>query len=97
MLFLPARDPAGESWTGPKLGPGEETEKLTGVAKAADAGRLWAAVTAWLRRNPVCYTLAPYGEPAAGTREYALMRPAGRPRPGRAVPRRRPARRGCGW
>src|SRR5689334_9731698 len=29
ILFLPARDPAVEVWTGPKLGPGEEAERLT--------------------------------------------------------------------
>lgn len=74
ILFLPTRDAAAEVWTGPKLGPGEETEKLTGVAKTADAARLLAALTGWLRRNPVCHTLSPYGDTAPGTREFALMR-----------------------
>jgi Xaa-Pro aminopeptidase len=32
-LFLPERRPAEERWTGPKLGPGAEAEKETGVAK----------------------------------------------------------------
>ena len=40
MLFLPARNLAegslSEAWTGEKLGPGSQTEKSTGVAKAAD-------------------------------------------------------------
>jgi Xaa-Pro aminopeptidase len=74
ILFLPARDPAVEVWTGPKLGPGEEAERLTGIAKVTDVGRFWGAVTNWLRVNPVCYTLTPYGESARGTHEYALMR-----------------------
>lgn len=74
LLFLPARDPAAEIWTGPKLGPGEETEKATGIAKTADTGKLFGALTAWLRRSPVLYTLAPWGDAARGTREYAMMR-----------------------
>ncbi len=73
ILFLPARNPSGETWTGPKLGPGEETEKLTGIPKVAEAGGLWNALTGWLRRNPLLYTLTPYGERAKLTREYALM------------------------
>jgi Xaa-Pro aminopeptidase len=39
-LFLPARNISegslSEAWTGAKLGPGEETEKKTGVAKSVD-------------------------------------------------------------
>jgi Xaa-Pro aminopeptidase len=31
VLFLPARDTAAERWTGPKLGPGEEAVRLTGI------------------------------------------------------------------
>jgi len=33
FLFLPDRKPAEERWTGPKLGPGAEAEKVTGFAK----------------------------------------------------------------
>ena len=33
FLFLPERKPAAERWTGPKLGPGPEAEKVTGFAK----------------------------------------------------------------
>ena len=40
MLFLPARNRSegrmSEAWTGKKLGPGPQTEKLTGLAKAVD-------------------------------------------------------------
>lgn len=74
VLFLPPRDAAGELWTGPKLGPGEDAQKLTGIAHAADAGKLWAALAAWVRRAPVVYTLAPFGEGARGTKAWALMR-----------------------
>lgn len=73
ILFLPARNATTETWTGPKLGPSEETATLTGFPKVADAGGLWGALTGWLRRNPLLYTLTPYGEQAKLTREYALM------------------------
>jgi Xaa-Pro aminopeptidase len=73
LLFLPARSPVGETWTGPKLGPGEATEAATGITKALDAGGLWGALVGWLRRNPLVYTAAPFGEGAVGTRAYALM------------------------
>lgn len=33
FLFLPPRKPGEEVWTGPKIGPGSEAEKLTGFAK----------------------------------------------------------------
>ncbi len=77
ILFLPARNPGMETWTGPKLGPGAETEQATGIAKVAETGSLWGALTAWLRRNPVVYTLTPYGDGAKLTREYALMQKIG--------------------
>src|SRR5205823_4807806 len=31
FLFLPARNPVAETWTGPKLTSGEETEQATGI------------------------------------------------------------------
>ena len=67
---------------GPRLGPGEDTEKATGIEKVVDAGGLWGALTAWLRRNPLIYTVTPYGEQAQMTREYALMQHIGRLAPG---------------
>lgn len=73
ILFLPTRDAAAEQWTGPKLGPGEETVKLTGIDYATDAGKLWGALAAWIRRVPVVHTLVPFGETARGTRAFAMM------------------------
>ncbi len=73
FLFLPARTPSMEAWTGPKLGPGEDTESLTGIAKAVDAAALSNALAGWIRRNPLVYTLAPFGEKARDSREYAFM------------------------
>jgi Xaa-Pro aminopeptidase len=39
VLYLPARDPAAEQWTGPRLGPGSEAQAITGISdvRAADA------------------------------------------------------------
>lgn len=73
FLFLPAHNPVSETWTGPKLTPGEETEKATGIEKTLDVSGLWGALTSWLRQVPVVYTLTPYGDGARLTREYALM------------------------
>ncbi len=73
ILFLPARNPAGETWTGPKLGPGEDTEKATGIHKTADISSLFTALISWLRYNPVVHMPAPFGETAKLSRDYALM------------------------
>jgi Xaa-Pro aminopeptidase len=77
VLFLPARSPYVETWTGPKLTPGETTEQATGMEKVVDAGGIWNALTGWLRRNPLLYTVSPFGEQAKTTREYALMQRIG--------------------
>lgn len=74
ILFLPARSPAAETWTGPKLGFGEEAEKQTGFEKTLDVSALWALLAAALRQAPAVATIAPFGEGAALTRDYALIR-----------------------
>jgi Xaa-Pro aminopeptidase len=74
VLFLPSRDANRELWTGPKLGPGEETQKLTGIASAVAAPRLMPALAMWVRRVPIVYTIAPYGERATESRAHGLMR-----------------------
>lgn len=73
FLFLPARNPVAETWTGPKLTPGAEAEKQTGIEKTSDAGGIWNALLGWLRQVPTVYTLAPFGEQARLTREHALI------------------------
>jgi Xaa-Pro aminopeptidase len=73
IIFLPARDASAEQWTGPKLGPGDETVKLTGIDYAADTGKMWGALAAWIRRDPVVHTLVPFGETARGTKMWAMM------------------------
>jgi Xaa-Pro aminopeptidase len=39
ILFLPARDSTAEKWTGPRLGPGAEAGKLTGITDVRPADR----------------------------------------------------------
>lgn len=73
ILFLPARNPATEAWTGAKLGPGKETEEATGFEKTLDAASIWGALTGWLQRDPLLCTLVPYGENARLHRNYAMM------------------------
>ncbi|MGE5236662.1 MAG: aminopeptidase P N-terminal domain-containing protein [Acidobacteriota bacterium] len=50
-LFLPARRPAIEAWTGPKLGPGGDTARLLGFD--AVLGRDASEVVVEARRRPV--------------------------------------------
>jgi Xaa-Pro aminopeptidase len=39
ILYLPARDSSTEKWTGPRLGPGTEASRLTGIADIRPADR----------------------------------------------------------
>lgn len=73
ILYLPTRDAIGETWTGPKLGPDEKTEKATGIEKVVASSGFLGHLTSWLRRCSLLYTLTPYGENASGTPAYALM------------------------
>lgn len=73
ILFLPGRNATMETWSGPKLGHGEEAEKATGIERVVDAGLLWKAMTQWLTYHPVVSIQAPYGENALLTREFALI------------------------
>ncbi len=40
VLYLPARNPATERWTGPQLGPGPEVAELTGIRQVRPIERL---------------------------------------------------------
>src|SRR5215212_604544 len=44
FLYLPARDTLHEKWTGPRLGPGAEATRLTGVADVRPADRAPAEI-----------------------------------------------------
>ncbi len=73
ILFLPSRDAARETWTGGKLGPGEETQKLTGIEAVTDSGGFYGAAAAWLSQNSSCATITPYGAHAKQTVDYYFM------------------------
>jgi Xaa-Pro aminopeptidase len=73
FLFLPARDAAAEQWSGAKLGPGEESAKLTGIEHVADGAKFYGAMTTWIRRCPLVHTMMPFGEQARGSRPGAMI------------------------
>ncbi len=51
LLFIPPRNEPLEQWTGPKLGPGEETARLLGFSRVLSTGPSEIMVEA--RRRPV--------------------------------------------
>jgi Xaa-Pro aminopeptidase len=48
ILYLPARNPAAERWTGPQLGPGPEAASLSGIRDVRAADRAGSDVAALL-------------------------------------------------
>lgn len=48
ILYLPARSPAEEIWTGRRLGPGPEASRLAGVQDVRAADRLPADLRRWV-------------------------------------------------
>lgn len=52
VLYLPARDPAAETWTGPRLGPGAEASRLTGITDVRSNESFENDVASWLRVVP---------------------------------------------
>jgi Xaa-Pro aminopeptidase len=76
-LYLPARDPNQERWTGPKIGPGADAQRQFGLATRdleyldddirAIADRLVRA-----KRRVVVYTIAPSGPDAKYSRDGAF-------------------------
>jgi Xaa-Pro aminopeptidase len=51
-LFLPARNPGQEQWTGLRLGPGPEAARLSGIPLVHDAARLDSVAGAIAARVP---------------------------------------------
>jgi Xaa-Pro aminopeptidase len=49
VLYLPERNPMSESWTGPRLGPGEETARRTGIKEVRPVADFEDEVVAQLR------------------------------------------------
>ena len=47
VLYLPERNPGTEQWTGPRLGPGDEARRITGIQDVRAAERFEADVQGW--------------------------------------------------
>lgn len=66
ILYLPPRNPAEERWTGPKIGPGPESVRLTGIEDVRSAERAEAEIGALLASQG--------GNPVDVTQHLAAMR-----------------------
>lgn len=66
LLFLPPRRPDQERWTGMRLGPGPEAQRLSGIAAVYSTAAMDSAMTALLQRatGPLFLALRS-GEPPA--------------------------------
>ena len=82
ILFLGARNVKTETWTGARLGPDVDTEKLTGIQKAADVSQFWGSLIGWLKRCHHLGLLAPYGDNALQSLNYQFMQDIYRRAPG---------------
>ncbi len=51
VLYLPARDPANEVWTGTRLGAGSEAQRLTGIPDVREESRFGADLSRWAARQ----------------------------------------------
>ncbi len=77
MLYVPERNLAEERWTGASLGPGEETERRTGIETVRAASQFEAEVLrqlrfpGGLREYPQVYL--ELGEGAVGSRELVEL------------------------
>jgi len=65
-LYLPAKNPAGELWTGPVAGPGDATKKAALVAAAPPAAALAADLAEMMKTKKTLFVSA--GGPADGAR-----------------------------
>ena len=66
VLYLPVRDPASERWTGPRLGPGDEARRLTGIADVRPASARDADLRRWLDNGaPALFVEVPLRERGA--------------------------------
>jgi Xaa-Pro aminopeptidase len=60
-LFLPAKDEALERWNGPRLTPGEEAEKATGIRTTRASADLDSVLSSRLARRPAFVTEYAHG------------------------------------
>jgi len=69
FLFLPERKSAEERWTGPKLGPGAEAEKMTGFSKVLPLTDFDSVLKKAAERGKAVYGLKDVGSDIAYLRQ----------------------------
>ena len=79
IVFIPARNPSHERWTGVQLGPGEDAEQKFGVQEVAASDGFWPRLRAFISSpaftsgQAKLYTLFPDQETAKITRENEFI------------------------
>jgi Xaa-Pro aminopeptidase len=63
-LFIPARNPGRERWTGPQLGPGAEAERIFGLEEVAASEKF---------RDRLGELVTPAGDAASGPKIYTIV------------------------
>lgn len=77
VLYLPERNPMSESWTGPRLGPGEQAVRRTGIKEVRPVSQFESDVvnqlaSGWALREYRRLYL-PMGEETAQTQEFVEL------------------------
>jgi Xaa-Pro aminopeptidase len=59
MLFIPARNPGSERWTGPQIGPGAEAEAAFGCERVLSVNDFEQVIRSLAAKAKIFYTLTP--------------------------------------
>jgi len=78
ILFLPSRDQNRERWEGPRLSPGAEARKATGIEEVLDISRFGEELEKRESALKTLYVSLAPGETAAASRDRALQFEAAR-------------------
>jgi Xaa-Pro aminopeptidase len=77
VLYLPERNPMAESWTGPRIGPGEEAARRTGIEEVRPVTQFEEEVIARLRSGWALqeyrWLYLPMGDETAQTEELVEL------------------------
>jgi Xaa-Pro aminopeptidase len=73
LLFIPARNLAGERWTGPQLGPGAEAETTFGIEKVLPVSEFKKTLDRLAVNEKVFYSVIPRERDTTRTRETMLV------------------------
>lgn len=69
MLFIPPRNPAGERWTGPQIGPGAEAEAAFGFERVLSGRELENTIKSLAETTKILYTITPRKTDTTSPRE----------------------------